>query len=45
MAKKEKLSDKFISDGSDFVFDKKVVDGKVVFDNTKKAKKATKAKK
>ena len=46
-AKKEVISNpRFYSDGSDFVFDKKVVNGKVIFDNTKKkgAKKASKTK-
>ena len=37
---------RFYSDGNDFVFLKKVVNGKVIFDNTKKkgAKKTSKTK-
>ena len=49
MAKKEKeeliTNPRFYSDGEDFVFLKKVVDGKVVFDNTKKKKASKPAKK
>jgi hypothetical protein len=33
---REITNDRFYSDGNDFVILKKVVDGKVVFDNTKK---------
>ena len=40
MAKKEIIKDKrFYSDGKDFVVLKKVIDGKVVEDNTKKSSK------